>query len=991
MGNDVLDGGAGNDLLRGGGNNDTFIFNRGYGQDVINENVEVGNRGGADTILLGADIAPGDVTVVQGDGGRDLVLKINGTTDQITIDDSIIDSLMRVEEVRFADGTVWTYSKLLELSIGATDGNDVLSGDATNNSMFGGAGNDTLTGNGGNDRLDGGIGNDLLRGGVGDDTYLFGRGAGQDIVRDSIAVGNRAGNDTVELAVDITTADITVVQSGYDLILKINGTTDQLLLDDTMDNDGAYERIERVVFADGTIWTHADLFARAQLNNGGNDGFYGGPESETISGGTGNDTLVGNEGNDILDGGSGNDLLQGGWANDTYLFGRGYGRDIVRDSIEVGNRGGVDTVELAADIMTSDITVLLSGYDIILKINGTTDQLLLDDTMDNDGDFERIEQVRFADGTIWTHADLLGRAMLNNAGNDAFYGGPDSETFTGGAGNDTLIGNEGNDILDGGSGNDLLQGGVGNDTYVFGRGYGQDTVRDSIAVGNRSGVDTVQLAADLTTADITVVQSGYDLILKINGTADQLLLDDTMDNDGDYERIEQVRFADGTIWTHADLLARAMLANGGVDTFYGGPEGDAIYGGAGNDALYGLAGNDSFFFGNNDGYDAVDGGSGSDTLAATANNAVIGLRSLTAVEAITATGFTGVIVQGSTNADVLNFSAVTLTGIDHIDGSGGNDTLTGSAAADALWGGSGDDILKGGAGDDALDGGIGLDKAQFAGARSTYTITTSAGTISIVDNAPTTDGNDGTDTLTSIEQAQFKDQTVSLATPIILDLNGDGVHLVDAASSRARFDWNGDGRRDDTGWMARGDGILVFDRDGNGTVSGAGELSFVDDKAGAKSDLDGLTAFDSNGDGLFSAADDAWADFHVWRDMDVDGKVDRGEFLSMSQAGIASISLAGDATERSWGWNDNIVVNNGTFTRSDGSQGAFADAAMRYVAADGPNAGGLHASLHDVVDNHFAKSRFEIDAPLDEALLNHPWQGNMLAHWPLQEGNPLFL
>jgi len=931
MGNDVLDGGAGNDLLRGGGGNDTFLFGRGYGQDVVNDNVAVGNRGGTDTIILGADITTADVTVAQGDSSRDLVIKINGTTDQITVDDGIVDSLLRVEELRFADGTVWNYTKLFELSAAATDGPDTFSGDSTDNSMFGGAGNDTLTGNGGNDRLDGGTGNDLLRGGVGNDTYVFGRGYGQDIARDSIATGNRAGTDTVELADDLTTADISVVWSGVDLIIKINGTTDQLLLDDTMDNDDAYERIEQVRFADGTIWSHVDLLTQAMLNSAGNDTFSGGPESETISGGAGNDTLLGNEGSDILRGGAGNDLLQGGWGNDTYLFGRGDGQDTIRDTITTGNRGGTETVEFDADIATGDITVVWSGVDLILKINGTTDQLLLDDTMDNDGQYERIEQVRFGDGTVWSHADLLTQAMLNSAGNNSFSGGPESETISGGAGNDTLLGNEGNDVLDGGSGNDLLQGGWGHDTYIFGRGYGQDIVRDPIAVGNRGGTQIVLLAPDIATSDITVVQSGYDLILKINGTTDQLTLDDTMDNDGQYERVSEVHFSDGTIWTHAELFARAMLNNGGADTFYGGPDNDTMRGGAGNDTLYGLAGNDTFEVGANEGFDAIDGSSGSDTIAATANDVAIGLRSITGIEAITGGGFTGVTVKGSESAEVLAFSAVTLTGIDRIDGAGGNDALTGSIAADVLWGGAGDDILKGGTGNDSLDGGVGTDKAQFAGTRSTYTITTSGGSISVVDDAAATDGDDGTDTLAAVEQAQFKDQTISLAMPIILDLDGDGVALLDAGRSRARFDWDGDGTRDRTGWMGPGDGMLVYDRNQDGRVSGASELSFVNDKPGAKSDLDGLSALDSDGDGYLSGGDDAWLDFMIWADADLDGRVDRGELLTLHDSGVASISLMGTATEQSWDWDTNIIVNQGRFTRTDGSSGAFADAALSYA------------------------------------------------------------
>ena len=51
-------------------------------------------------------------------------------------------------------------------------------------------------------------------------------------------------------------------------------------------------------------------------------------------------------------------------------------------------------------------------------------------------------------------------------------------TIKGEGGNDTINGGNGDDILDGGTGNDWLYGGNGNDTYIFGKGYGNDTIED---------------------------------------------------------------------------------------------------------------------------------------------------------------------------------------------------------------------------------------------------------------------------------------------------------------------------------------------------------------------------------------------------------------------------------------------------------------------------------------------------------------------------------
>jgi hypothetical protein len=63
-----------------------------------------------------------------------------------------------------------------------------------------------------------------------------------------------------------------------------------------------------------------------------------------------------------------------------------------------------------------------------------------------------------------------------------------------------------------------LQGGDGDDVYRFGVGSGVDTVTDIV------GLNTVRLLGDLTGEDLTLTQSGNDLIVSINGTADQLVL-----------------------------------------------------------------------------------------------------------------------------------------------------------------------------------------------------------------------------------------------------------------------------------------------------------------------------------------------------------------------------------------------------------------------------------------------------------------------------------
>ena len=113
---DVLEGTSVNDRLAGGPGNDTYVFGRGSGQDVIvdHDPDEVDN----DSIRIGPDIAPSDVTVSR--DGDFITLAISETSDQL----SILwqpEAGYRIESVEFADGTLWSAVTLEALSAGNND------------------------------------------------------------------------------------------------------------------------------------------------------------------------------------------------------------------------------------------------------------------------------------------------------------------------------------------------------------------------------------------------------------------------------------------------------------------------------------------------------------------------------------------------------------------------------------------------------------------------------------------------------------------------------------------------------------------------------------------------------------------------------------------------------------------------------------------------------------------------------------------------------
>ena len=107
------------------------------------------------------------------------------------------------------------------------------------------------------------------------------------------------------------------------------------------------------------------------------------------------------------------------------------------------------------------------------------------------------------------------------------------------------------------------------------------------------------------------------------------------------------------------------------------------------------------------------------------------------------------------------------TQIENVFAGDGNDSLTGNGASNTLDAGRGDDVLSGGAGNDTLiggsgndllSGGAGIDTAVYRGTFSNYQIQLNSSGVDIIDLEPLASGDDGVDTLSGIEVAQFSDQ-----------------------------------------------------------------------------------------------------------------------------------------------------------------------------------------------------------------------------------------
>lgn len=294
-------------MLFGEAGNDTYIFRRDSGQDIIIDSDPT--AGNTDTIWLGSNLTPNDVSLRR--IGNDLVVRINETTDKLTVRDYFRNDspLNRIEQIQFQDGTTWDVNEIYhritlptetdDIIHGSTGndtlqgygGDDTLYGHEGNDNLLGGTGVDKLYGDAGDDTLDGGSGDDIIDGGLGNDTYIFGKGSGRDTITDTDTTDGNI--DIIKLGTDITPADIKLQRIGEDLKISINGTIDTLTVKNWFLNEDPRYLVENIKFANGTLW---DVGTVKQM---------------VIQGTESNNTLIGYSSPDIINGLAGNDQIYG--------------------------------------------------------------------------------------------------------------------------------------------------------------------------------------------------------------------------------------------------------------------------------------------------------------------------------------------------------------------------------------------------------------------------------------------------------------------------------------------------------------------------------------------------------------------------------------------------------------------------------------------------------------------------------------------------------
>ena len=734
---DRLDGGGGGDTYRVSGSNPEWIEGQPYtfeGFDTYGDSGAIGD--GVDQI------------VAEGDGPVDIGLRSFGPTSGIERIVNATAVLAIGGEISQAEVRLLGNWEANLLDFSATE---LLGGIAAGFVIDAGWGKDSVRGSAAADRLRGGGDDDRLDGGDGGDTYEV---SGWNPDNPDWQTYDFEGFDTY--------ADSGAKGDGVDTIVAVgNGPVDIGLLN--FDASCGIERIVNATTIDdgngGTTTATVRLIGNWEANRLDLSAvsLSGGPF--VLEGGWGADTLIGTSGVDVIRGGGDDDLLQGGSGNDTYEVS---GRDPANPDWKTYSFQGYDSY---ADTAGTDRIVAVAangidGVDIGLRGFGGDSGIELIDATGTKG-LVRLLGDWQANSFDFSATELRGGniAIDLGDGNDTCTGSSAADVVSGGYGNDRLRGLAGNDTLSGGGGDDSLDGGEGSDTYLVSGlesgGWKTYGGADSYADSGTGGLDQiVAIGSDdvdlglaggnfLATAGIEqIVNSTVKTVGGASGPGRLRLL-------GNWDH-NTLNFADVSF-----LGGNIRIETGdGNDTVTGSSANDTIVGGKGDDRLNGGGGSDSYEVAGNtgsgfQGYDSwADSGTGAgevDRLVAAAGSAAIdiGMRafsSTSGIEVIDATATSGAVrLLGDGNANLLNFSGVTLLGTNlRIEAGAGNDSVTGSAGDDAILGGLGIDTLTGADGNDTLTGGGGLDALNGGSGADTFVYTTlTDGIVGGTTSAPT--------------------------------------------------------------------------------------------------------------------------------------------------------------------------------------------------------------------------------------------------------------
>lgn len=772
-GNDIIRGGKGNDTIYSEVGDDTFIFNLGDGQDVVYE------KQGVDTFYFGNGISWDDLTFEQ--SGNDMIIKINNTSDQITVKDWFLTSgedykydNNKIEIFEFADG-----SKHYKDEILVGDNTDAL---VYNMSELG----DYIeTADNYKTVINFKSGwNHVVAGENSNDTYVLTEGDADIFIQDY------SGENTLKFGEGITLTNTVFERTEEGLNITVNDNNSHIFIS----GDG----VSNFEFADGTVISDIKNYLTSDVTS--SDYTMGtnlkvlnitGDDDVSVIGNDNNNSIISNGGNNTFEGKGGDDYfesLAGG--NDTYVFNLGDGCDYIKDL------GGNDVIKFGEGINANNIRFVKNltnnDLEIYFDIENCGDGLTVENFFGSDDN--KIEKIIFADGTEITDIASLvsiiaseGDITLSETTKEAQLRGENNSSANGNALDNNFVGNIGDNTFNGGAGDDSFFDEGGSDRFIYNLGDGQDYIT------NIGGMDAIIFGNGITKENIIFTRDENNLVISfVDNDLDSICIDGYFASDDN--KIELFKFANGDVLSDISAYLETesgevpqivsdgsvvlaeneqnatlsgennslVLGNNLDNTIVGNSGNNTYYGGAGNDTISDLLdGNDTYIYQYGNGDDVITDLGGVDTIKfegaispedvifeKDGDNLVISFREKDG--SITVNGYflddnhkienitfqDGTVLQDV--SDILigisttqSYTIAEDSTIETVRMYGENNiSVTGNSAANRIEGNSGNNTFEGKGGDDTL--------VDLEGGNDTYIYNLGDGNDTIIDNS----GND---------------------------------------------------------------------------------------------------------------------------------------------------------------------------------------------------------------------------------------------------------
>lgn len=513
----------------------SIVVSPGSGLTLIDEE---NAPAGVQLPVIDFQTVPSDVVVTMGDDLNSLLLSSsNGSS--VEIADIHNARLADRQLVRFSDGTIWHLSNVLgQISNTASLIGPVKGVRADEIFDFSSTPMDVT----GTKTINGGGGNDLFRYNIGD-----GLASVDQTSLDVSAVS------TLAFGTGITRSMLTVTAAHGNLVIAVNGSsTDQITIDNALLGNGARETgIQQFTFSDGTSLTYAQVLALAG------------------TAGAGSDRLEGDENANVLDPAGYASTVAGRGGGDTILYNSGYGNLVIDEHDD--STAPANTLVLGAGINPSQVTVQAVRNPTVY--NGRLDSLQL--TVAGSGTITLagalgdaaagVQLVRFANGTEWNYSQMIAKL------------GTTYPYFSPYNGNPVLVGGAFADTLDTHGIAHVVEGNGGGDTIVYKRGYGALQINE---IDQGPNVNTLAFGSGISPTDVTVTMNdlgqftlslGNGDVVSFTGSgggkASGYIPNTYQSYTNAYTGVEAVSFADGTVWTVDQLVARQVPSSSG--TLYG--------------------------------------------------------------------------------------------------------------------------------------------------------------------------------------------------------------------------------------------------------------------------------------------------------------------------------------------------------------------------------------------------------------------------------------